>query len=58
MESTGGGSSSPQAWYAAPIAEFLNAPPEHVVGFLAAISDFDVRVDQREAWLAADRAAC
>ena len=37
--------------YAAPIATFLTALPAHVVGHLAANSDFDVRVDQRDAWL-------
>jgi hypothetical protein len=52
MDNTGESSPNLQAWYAAPIAEFLNTPPERVVGVLAANSEFDVRVEQREAWRA------
>lgn len=38
------------AWYAAPIARFLAAAPEQILGHLAAESPFDVTPAQRDAW--------
>jgi hypothetical protein len=38
------------AWYAAPIAHFLAAPDNEVLGSIVAASGFDVTQAQREAW--------
>jgi Schlafen group 3, DNA/RNA helicase domain len=40
-----------RAWYGAPIAEFLAADPDTIVGHLACNCDFSVVTDQRDAWL-------
>ena len=42
---------SPQAWYAASIADFLQMPPPQVIGALAGNCDFAVLPTQRDAWL-------
>ena len=41
-----------RAWYSAPIAEFLQAAPETVLGYLTANSNFAVVPSQRFAWVA------
>jgi len=40
-----------RSWYAASIAEFLQAPPDQIVGHLTTNADFAVEPDQRDAWL-------
>src|ERR1051326_4975107 len=40
-----------RSWYAASIAEFLQAPPDQIVGHLTTNADFAVELDQRDAWL-------
>ena len=51
MESSGRETPSPQAWYAASIADFLQMPPPQVIGALAGNCDFAVLPTQRDAWL-------
>lgn len=51
MESSGRPTPSPQAWYAASIADFLQMPPPQVIGALAGNCDFAVLPTQRDAWL-------
>jgi hypothetical protein len=41
-----------RSWYSAPIADFLGASPEAVLGRLTANSDFAVNPTQRDAWIA------
>lgn len=40
-----------RAWYQAPIEDFLRTDPESVLGQLTKLSEFDVNVNQRDAWL-------
>lgn len=38
------------AYYAADVADFVGAPPAHVLGLLSSASTFDINATQRDAW--------
>ena len=40
-----------RAYYSAPLAEFVRTDPERVFAEMAARSDFDIALTQRDAWL-------
>jgi Schlafen group 3, DNA/RNA helicase domain len=40
-----------RAWYAAPIADFVHADPDTIIGRLTTNSDFTVLLSQTDAWL-------
>lgn len=40
-----------RAWYHAPVAAFVAAAPEDVLGKIAQRADFDIELEQRDAWL-------
>jgi hypothetical protein len=40
-----------RAWYHAPVAAFVSATPEDVLGRIAQRADFDIELEQRDAWL-------